>query len=190
MSVFDDEFRKALDIFFNKSSGLTANFLQYQHRGSCLNPCKDCPERNKRIYENGSEVKLPAHPHCDCYYTNVETIAIGTISDRKPSPDIWLKLYGELPNYYITKKEAREKYGWNSKRNTLAGKAPGMMIGGDIYNNDPIILPEKDGRIWYECDIDYKNGSRSAARLYYSNDGLMFYSPDHLSNNVTVYLVV
>ena len=38
-------------------------------------------------------------------------------------------------------------------------------------------------------DIDYETGTRGSARLYYSDDGLIFYSPDHLSGNVTVYLV-
>ena len=37
---------------------------------------------------------------------------------------VWLKEYGILPDYYITKQEAIEKYGWNSRRNTVAGKAP------------------------------------------------------------------
>ncbi len=189
MSDSDDLFRKILDIFLNKSSGLTAKFLQYQHRGSCINPCKDCPARNKRIYENGNEVKLPAHPHCDCYYTNVETKAVGTISTRQPAPDVWLKAFGELPDYYITKEEAEQLYGWTRGKD-LSKLAPGKMIGGDIYYNNKHILPEKEGRIWYECDIDYTNGKkRNPLRLYYSNDGLMFYSPNHLDGNVTVYLV-
>ena len=124
-------------------------------------------------------------------------IAIATIrewkvllSDRfQPAPDVWLKNYGILPEYYITKQEATEKYGWNSRRNTVAGKAPGKMIGGDVYFNDKSILPEADGRVWYECDVDYENGTRASARLFYSSDGLMFYSPDHLAGEVTVYLV-
>ncbi|MCX4286310.1 MAG: hypothetical protein OSJ68_03295 [Clostridia bacterium] len=40
-------------------------------------------------------------------------------------------------------------------------------------------MPEKEVRIWYECDVDYEKGVRNAKRLFYSNDGLMFYSPDH-----------
>ena len=63
------------------------------------------------------------------------------------------------------------------------------MIGGDIYHNKELILPEKIGRIWYECDIDYTSGKRNALRLFYSNDGLMFYSNDHLEGNVTVVFI-
>ena len=189
MSVFDDVFRNTLSDLMKTAFGLTAKFLQYQHSGSCSNPCQDCPERNKRIYENGSEVKLPAHPYCDCYYINVEAKAAGTISERNPSPDVWLETFGVLPDYYITKEDAERLYGWSSGKD-LSKLAPGKMIGGNVYSNIEHILPEKDGRIWYECDIDYTSGKRrNSLRLYYSNDGLMFYSPDHLYGNVTVCLV-
>ena len=189
MSMLDGLFKTILDRFLVEKS-LTADFLQYHHRSTCAIPCKDCPERDKRIYKNGEHVRLPAHPHCDCYYTNVETKQLGSISQRQPSPDVWLKLYGKLPDYYITKEEAMEKYGWDSSKNTLAGKSPGKMIGGNIYENKELILPTKAGRIWYECDIDYVGGKRGKSRLYYSNDGLLFYSPDHLSGNVTVYQII
>ncbi len=53
------------------------------------------------------------------------------------------------------------------------------MIGGDIFKNIDHILPEKEGRVWYECDVDYEGGARNSKRLYYSNDGLMFYSEFH-----------
>ena len=164
---------------------LGTKFLQYQHAGACKNPCSDCPERDKRIYENGSQIILPAHPHCDCFYKNVETKRVGTISELGINgPDSYLKMFGELPDYYITKDEARENYGWNSSKNTIAGKAPGKMIGGDVYYNDQHILPEKEGRIWFECDVDYKFGSRNCPRLFYSNDGLMFFSNAHLEKNI------
>ena len=188
MSLDDSVFKTILDQFLNQNN-LNAEYLQYHHKNTCTTPCNDCPERDKRIYKNGEHIRLPVHPHCDCYYTNVETKPLGSISQKQPSPDVWLKLYGKLPDYYITKEEAMEKYGWDSSKNTLAGKAPGKMIGGDIYNNIPVILPVKEGRIWKECDIDYISGKRDKARLYYSNDGLIFYSPDHLDGNVTVYQV-
>lgn len=188
MKLNDLLFKTILDRFLNEEK-LTAEYLQYHHKSSCAIPCRDCPERDKRIYKNGEHVRLPAHPHCDCFYTNVETKPMGSISQRQPAPDVWLKMYRKLPDYYITKEEAATKYGWNSSKNTLAGKAPGKMIGGDIFNNSPIVLPNKKGRIWKECDIDYVNGKMGKDRLYYSNDGLIFYSPNHLSGNVIVYQI-
>ena len=189
MNSDDLLFKTILDRVINDKK-LTANFLQYHHRGSCATPCRDCPERDKRIYKRGEHIKLPAHPHCDCYYTNVETKPLEKKKKRQPSPDVWIKHYGKLPDYYITKEEAKEKYGWIQGKNTLAGKAPEKMIGGDIFNNNPVILPQKENRTWKECDIDYVSGRRSKARLYYSNDGLMFYSPDHLAGDVTVYQIL
>ncbi len=186
MDSSDLLFKTILDRFLNDKQ-LTAEYLQYQHKSSCGIPCKDCPERNKRIYKNGEHVKLPAHPNCDCFYTNVETKPLGSISNRQPAPDVWLKLHGDLPDYYITKEEA-EKFGWQ-KGKDLSKFAPGKMIGGDLYENRLHILPEKEGRIWKECDINYESGKRNSLRLYYSSDGLIFYSPDHLDGKVTVYQI-
>ena len=121
--------------------------------------------------------------HTLAEYIHVQVKPIGTISERQPGPDVWLTLFGELPDYYITKKEAHDNYGWNERRNTLAGKIPEKMIGNEIYYNDKHILPEKEGRIWYECDVDYTSGRRNNKRLYYSNDGLMFFSPTHLNGD-------
>jgi len=187
MSMLDNLFKYILDRFLNEKQ-LTSEFLQYHHRSTCKVPCKDCPERDKRIYKNGEHVRLPAHPHCDCYYTNVETLPLGSISKQQPAPDVWLKLYGKLPDYYITKEEA-ENLGWTRGKD-LSKFAPGKMIGGEVYYNDKHILPEKQGRIWKECDINYESGKRNSFRLFYSNDGLMFYSPDHLDGNVTVYQII
>ena len=93
---------------------------------------------------------------------------MGTISKMGlNAPDVWLKAYGVLPDYYINKTVAQEEYGWNSRRNTIGGKAPGKMIGGDVYLNDKNLLPVKPGRLWFECDVDYDGGARSNNRLYY-----------------------
>ena len=53
------------------------------------------------------------------------------------------------------------------------------MIGGDVYNNDDNRLPDDVGRIWYEADINYRNGHRNDQRIVWSNDGLVFVSYDH-----------
>ena len=176
MGVLDNITDKVKQIFnFNKS---TADFLQYIHIGSCKNPCVDCPKRNLKIYKNGEEVFLPAHFGCDCKYKDIETKFAGSISNKGfQAPDVYLKVYGELPDYYITKEEAY-KLGWEPGKN-LSHFAPGKMIGNELYLNKDGILPEKEGRLWYECDVDYESGKRNGLRLFYSNDGLMFYSINH-----------
>ncbi len=89
----------------------------------------------------------------------------------------YIYLYGHLPSNYITKSEA-EDLGWKSKGN-LDKVAPGKSIGGDKFGNREGILPKAKGRQYYECDIDYKKGSRNAKRIVFSNDGLVYYTEDH-----------
>ena len=90
---------------------------------------------------------------------------------------LYLDTYGHLPDNYITKNEARE-LGWEG--GSVEPFAPGKAIGGDKFGNREGLLPEADGRQYYECDID-TNGedSRGAKRLVYSNDGLIYYTEDH-----------
>lgn len=91
---------------------------------------------------------------------------------------LYLHIYGRLPDNYITKKEA-QKLGWDSKKGNLTEIAPGKSIGGSHFGNYEGQLPEKDGRKYYECDLEYDGGYRGAERLIYSNDGLIFYTGDH-----------
>ena len=90
----------------------------------------------------------------------------------------YLKEFGELPGNYITKKEA-QKLGWVSSKGNLWDVAPGMSIGGDRFGNYEGLLPEKKGRQYYECDIDFDGSFRNAKRIIFSNDGLIFYTDDH-----------
>ena len=183
MSILETIKSKLKKMFGGESSESGAQFLQWQHPNLRRTHCFTCESNHLRIFEN-NESKPPIgkynHPFCECFYEDVEQKSVGSISNRGiQSPDVYLKAYGKLPDYYITKEEAKEKYGWIQGKNTISGKAPGKMIGGNIYKNKPPKLPQKEGRIWYECDVDYESGRRNTKRLYYSNDGLMFYSPDH-----------
>ncbi len=48
-------------------------------------------------------------------------------------------------------------------------------------------MPEKKGRIYYECDIDYDGGYRGGKRIVYSNDGLIYYTEDHYNSFELLY---
>lgn len=91
---------------------------------------------------------------------------------------LYLHTYGHLPDNYISKKEAQE-LGWDSKKGNLDEVAPGKSIGGSHYGNYEGLLPEQEGRKYYECDLEYTGGYRGAKRLVYSDDGLIFYTEDH-----------
>lgn len=90
----------------------------------------------------------------------------------------YLYLYEHLPDNYITKKEAKA-LGWVSAEGNLGEVAPGKSIGGDYFGNYEGILPEKNGRDYYECDIDTDGGYRGSKRIVYSDDGLIYYTEDH-----------
>lgn len=144
---------------YNKISQTVEDYFvvykQYLHKGLCKSgPCQETSERKKDlccapfiycIHASNNLHNLPKHPNCDCFYQDLETMTLGTISEQKPSPDVWLKLFGKLPDYYITKEEA-EELGW-SRGKDLSRFAPGKMIGGNVYNNNKDILPVKENRI-------------------------------------------
>ena len=87
---------------------------------------------------------------------------------------LYLLQYGELPGNFITKNEARA-LGWEG--GSLEKYAPGCCIGGDKFGNYEGLLPEKEGRRYFECDINtLGKSSRGAERLVFSSDGLIYYT--------------
>ena len=93
----------------------------------------------------------------------------------------YIHVYKELPPNYITKSEAN-KIGWSVKDND------GLVIGGDKFGNREGILPDKEGRQYYEADISAGYTThRGPLRLVYSNDGLIFYTEDHYENYLQLY---
>lgn len=90
----------------------------------------------------------------------------------------YLHIYGKLPPNFITKAEAIA-LGWESNEGNLWEVAEGMSIGGDRFGNREGLLPSKDGRVYFECDINYAGGYRGAERIVFSSDGLIFYTADH-----------
>ena len=106
----------------------------------------------------------PALPE-DGSYTSREDVAL------------YLYLYGRLPDNFMTKAEA-QALGWSG--GSLEPYAPGRCIGGGRFGNYEGLLPEKEGRVYTECDIDTLGAdSRGAKRIVFSNDGLIYYTADH-----------
>lgn len=120
--------------------------------------------------------------------TAESTIALldpdGTYTSKE-DVSLYIYQYGELPNNFITKKEARE-LGWEG--GSLEPYAPGMCIGGDYFGNYEELLPEAKGREYHECDIDTLGArSRGAKRIIFSNDGLIYYTEDHYESFTLLY---
>ena len=98
----------------------------------------------------------------------------------------YLYTYRKLPANYITEKEAVEM-GWNPENGDLSEIAPGMSIGGDSYKNEKKMLPEKSGRKFYICDVEYEQGIRNNKRIIYSDDGLVFYTENDCETFIQLY---
>ena len=113
------------------------------------------------------------------------TVEKGASYTDKDHVAAYIHTYKALPPNYITKADA-QKLGWKDK-GTLDQVAPGKSIGGDRFGNYEKLLPDKQGRVWKECDIDYVRGNRNAKRICFSNDGLIYYSPSHYNNFEQMY---
>lgn len=99
---------------------------------------------------------------------------------------LYIHTYGKLPGNYISKTKAT-KAGWVAEKGNLWDVLPGKSIGGGPFYNDDGLLPEKDGRTWKECDIDYQGGNRGAKRICFSSDGLIYYTGDHYKSFTQLY---
>ncbi|MBR2809541.1 MAG: ribonuclease [Erysipelotrichaceae bacterium] len=98
---------------------------------------------------------------------------------------LYIHLYNHLPDNFLTKSEAKKK-GWSS--GSLDSVLPGYSIGGDRFQNREGLLPKKDGRVYYECDIDTVGRSqRGEKRIVFSNDGLIYYTDDHYESFELLY---
>lgn len=96
---------------------------------------------------------------------------------------LYIHIYGELPENFITKSEAR-KLGWEG--GGLDDYAWGKCIGGDRFGNNEKLLPED--REYFECDINTLHKTkRGAERLVYSEDGLIYYTENHYESFELLY---
>jgi len=120
--------------------------------------------------------------------TNVPAVAEGQSIDQLTQQKrvvSYLQQHQRLPDYYITKKQAREQ-GWDARNGNLCSVLPGKAIGGDRFSNREGQLPAARSRVWREADINYQCGRRGAERLLYSSDGLIFVTRDHYKNFIRV----
>lgn len=103
----------------------------------------------------------------------------------KEDVSLYIHTFGWLPSNFITKDKARD-LGWEG--GSVEDYAPGYAIGGDVFQNREGLLPDVEGRIYYECDID-TNGyhSRGSRRIVFSNDGLIYYSHNHYESFELLY---
>ncbi len=155
-----------------------------QVRNADNNACDECKEKHNRIVEvkNILQIIFPLasfHLYCRCVLEHIDKKTAGTIDEKGTNGgDYWIVKYGKLPERYITKLEAKA-LGYTRSQNNLHKVAPTRVFGGTIFSNRDKVMPEAPGRIWYEADINSTSQKRGLERIVYSNDGLVFYTPDH-----------
>lgn len=143
--------------------------------------CTPCEDYHGKVYPMSEKPKPkpPLHFFCRCIIKALDAVLAGKATSLGTNgADFWLKNFQKLPDYYISRSDAK-KLGWISSLGNLANVAPGKMMFGGVYKNGNGHLPTDPGRIWYEADIDYKYGRRGSKRILFSNDGLIFVTYDH-----------
>jgi hypothetical protein len=88
----------------------------------------------------------------------------------------YIKQNHRLPDYYITKSEARNQ-GWNPSKGNLCNAIPGKAIGGDKFSNRERVLP--DGDRYFEADVNFECGHRQTDRLIFTKNGDVWVTHDH-----------
>ena len=126
--------------------------------------------KNKTITLNAADYPVEKKG----WYSSMEEVAV------------YLATFEKLPGNFLTKNKAGDK-GWDNRAGNLDEVAPGCSIGGDKFQNREKQLPAKKGRTYYECDINAVDGKRSDERVVYSNDGLIFYTPDAHESFIQLY---
>lgn len=88
----------------------------------------------------------------------------------------YVKQNHQLPDYYITKNEAK-KSGWNPSQGNLCEVLPGKAIGGDYFGNREGKLPK--GMKYFEADVNYNCGNRNGDRIVFTKNGEIYLTKDH-----------
>ena len=94
--------------------------------------------------------------------------------------------HGELPENFITKKEAQAR-GWQDQYRYVGDIEPGLCIGGDYFGNYEKQLPVVKGRKYYEADCFYRGGARNEYRIIYSTDGHVWFTGDHYETFIELF---
>ncbi|KQT20525.1 ribonuclease N [Chryseobacterium sp. Leaf404] len=88
----------------------------------------------------------------------------------------YVKKNHKLPDYYLTKNEAK-KQGWNPSKGNLCEVLPGKAIGGDYFGNREGKLPK--GEKYFEADVNYRCRNRNSDRIVFTKKGDVYLTKNH-----------
>lgn len=145
------------------------------------------PEETRTPSQETKTAQTTTKPAKTTAKTGIQPNGIYT---TKEDVSLYIHTYGKLPKNFITKEQAKA-LDWPG--GDLEPYAPGKCIGGNHFGNYPNDngvkpFPEANGRKFFECDIDtLGKHDRGPKRLVYSNDGLIYYTPDHYISFTKLY---
>lgn len=183
---------KSITIAYGTSSSLTLKYPKKKVKWSSSNHCVAYADGKKVYARSVGEAVITAKCNGVSYSCQVKVCSGETnelrengIYTSKEKVALYIHTYQKLPQNYITKEQARS-LGWEG--GSLLSYAPYKCIGGDVYSNYEKALPVKQGRKYYECDINTLGAlRRGSERLVYSNDGLIYYTSDHYASFIKLY---
>ncbi len=132
---------------------IPSNKDSYSNENTGENPSKFLPNKNNAAISN----------------------EISKLTEEKRVID-YVKTHHQLPDYYLTKKEAK-KQGWIPSKGNLCDVLPGKAIGGDHFSNREKLLPT--AAKYYEADVNYQCGRRTTDRIIYTENGRVWITHNH-----------
>jgi len=100
---------------------------------------------------------------------------IANLTDEK-AVIYYVKSKHKLPDFYITKSEAKRQ-GWIPSKGNLCEVLPGKAIGGDYFSNREKQLPK--GGQYFEADVNYSCGNRNSDRIIFTKNGDVWLTKNH-----------
>lgn len=132
-------------------------------------------KRNKFLAEAGSRKSEVTKSENKTYRESNSENSIGELTNEIKVIS-YVKSNHKLPDYYLTKSEAKNQ-GWIASKGNLCNVLPGKAIGGDKFSNRERQLPK--GEQYYEADVNYNCGNRGADRIVFTEDGDVWLTKNH-----------
>lgn len=129
-------------------------------------------EYAKELKENQSQKKTD-------FDSDIKSVSDGNSIEELTNDDkviSYVKSNHKLPDFYITKSEAKNQ-GWNPSKGNLCEVLQGKAIGGDKFSNREKSLP--NGEQYYEADVNYNCGNRGADRIVFTKNGDVWLTKNH-----------
>jgi len=136
---------------------------------------KSQPENQENVIENRQNNSRVDFNEKEGRNSSPKSADIDDLTEENLVID-YVKANKKLPDYYLTKGEARNK-GWVASEGNLCDVLPGRAIGGDKFSNREKTLPT--GNQYFEADVNYNCGRRNADRIVFTKNGDVWLTKNH-----------